>query len=145
MKTQSKEQDQYSKLRQEYENIYAARNFLKMSEQRDTLNSLDGLNSERSTLGPNMEEYINLYKSEKDTNIGGKRDTQGLTEQIIKKNTLDKDKGKARNHFEVPDVSQFDNESQHPEHSVFSTRPKEPTNISKQQWDKTSEVSKEFS
>lgn len=48
----------------------AARNFLKMSEQRDSVGS--GAYSARSSLGPNMEDYINAYKSDKDTNVGGK-------------------------------------------------------------------------
>lgn len=137
-KARNSERDELLRQQQEHANVVAARNFLKMSEQRDSVGS--GVYSARSSLGPNMEDYINAYKSEKDTNFGGKKD-QGLTEQVIKKNTLDK--GNARPF--APDASEnFDTESQRPERSVISQRAKENHRESNR-WPEGSEYSREYS
>ena len=71
-RARNSERDELLRQQQEHANVVAARNFLKMSEQRDSVGS--EIYSARSSLGPNMEDYINAYKSDKDTNFGGKKD-----------------------------------------------------------------------
>lgn len=90
VKRQMDEKEALLKHQQNHANIIAARTFLKMSEQRDSIGSLGGA-SGRSSLGPDLnEDYVNIYRSEKASVIGTSKMNKGLTEQVIKKNTLDK-------------------------------------------------------
>lgn len=76
------ERDALLKHQQQHANITAARVFLQMGEQRDSLGSLGGA-SGRSSLGGELpSEYINLYKSEKASTIGrtATKNLKGLTE-----------------------------------------------------------------
>lgn len=134
------------KQQQNHANIVAARTFLKMSEQRDSVGSLGGA-SGRSSLGPDMnKEYVNIYRSEKASVIG--KVNKGLTEQVIKKNTLDK--GRSRPQY-MPDPSNteqnIDAESQRPEQASVISNINKKENVAGQseKWQDGSEYSREYS
>lgn len=100
----NQDRDGLLKQQQHHANIVAARTFLKMSEQRDSVGSV-GAVSGRSSYGPSMnDEYANIYRSEKASVIGKDKQNKGLTEQVIKKNTLDKSKSRPA-FLHLPDAS----------------------------------------
>jgi len=87
--TRENETEALLKQQNHYANIAAARTFLRMGEQRDSLGSREALSARSSIDQHIMPAKFSGQQSETTGNKG-----LGLTEQVIKKNTLDKTRPK---------------------------------------------------